>query len=221
MTAKFQTKKQLATEKLRHAIRSGRYEPGQPLKQNDIASDLGLSSTPVREALTELGVSGLVVYEQHRGNRVTTLDLDRIEQVYTARKILERETAKLALPNLDKAAVLELEQLGDEMKLHRKYERFEELAVTDEAFHKRIFEGSNNDYLLAAINNLWNSFPRYFMWNIDRRIDQSMQEHDAMIDALKTGDEDAFLNTVSDHLDHSLTSIRNHMKEQDVSKDTS
>ena len=99
--AEFHTKKQIATDRLRHAIRIGRYPPGAPLRQNDIASDLGLSSTPVREALSELSDSGLVVYEQHRGSRVSTLDLDRIEQAYAARRIIEKESAKLAFKKID------------------------------------------------------------------------------------------------------------------------
>ncbi|GEM_PF-2733675 len=215
MAVVFQTKKQIATEQLRHAIRIGRYQPGQPLRQNDIALDLGLSSTPVREALSELNSAGLVVYEQHRGNRVATLNLDRIEQVYTARKIIEQETARLALPHLDREAITDLEDLLIDMERHRRRQRYEDLVVADEKFHKRIYAGSHNSFLISAIDNLWNSFPRYFMWNIEDRIDQSMIEHRDMIDALKWGDETAFLETVSDHLDHSLAAIRNHITAQD------
>lgn len=209
----YQTKKQIATERIRHAIRLGRYQPGTALKQNDIAKDLGLSSTPVREALSELCASGLVVYEQHRGNRVSTLDIKRIESVYEARKVLEKETAKLAYKNISLNTISELSLLNRKMSACLKCGDIETLMIVDETFHQRIFDSAHNEFLVTAIDNLWKSFPRYFMWNIEERMVQSMSEHKEMVIALKDRDRTRFIRGITDHLDNSLITIRHHFQE--------
>ncbi|WP_261842054.1 GntR family transcriptional regulator [Aliamphritea ceti] len=216
MKVSFQTKRQLATEELRHAIRIGRYEPGQALRQNDVAADLGLSSTPVREAFSELTAAGLVSYEQHRGARVATMDVERIKQIYTARKIIETQTSKLAFDAITETEIDELQLLVERMALYAKAGRFEELVKVDEEFHLLIFAASRNEYLVASVRSLWNSFPRYFMWNIGTRIDEAVAEHRRMIELLYTRDEDAFLATVSEHLDHSLATILSRIGEDGI-----
>ncbi|MBN3562670.1 GntR family transcriptional regulator [Aliamphritea spongicola] len=216
MKVSFQTKRQLATEELRHAIRIGRYEPGQALRQNDVAADLGLSSTPVREAFSELTAAGLVNYEQHRGARVATMDVERIKQIYTARKIIETQTSKLAFEHITEAEVDELHLLAERMAVYAKAGRFEELVKVDEEFHLLIFAASRNEYLVAAVRNLWNSFPRYFMWNIGERIDEAVAEHRRMIELLYARDEAGFLATVSEHLDHSLETILSRIGEDGI-----
>ena len=84
-----QTKRELAAEVLREAILSGRYGPGERLRQNQIARELGLSATPVREALRELHAQGLVVHESRRSVRVAEVDLDDLRELYAVRSVLE------------------------------------------------------------------------------------------------------------------------------------
>lgn len=206
----FQTKKQIATDILRHAIRSGRYRPGQPLRQNEIAKDLGLSSTPVREALAELATSGLVVYEEHRGARVSTLEMEKVEQVYAARRLIEKEAAKLAYRRLGPDEIEVLAGLLVQMKHALATADFENLVRADEKFHAAIREACANPYLVSAIEHLMHSFPRYFMWNIGNRIKQSVREHAEMVNALKARDRTRFVQAVTDHLDHSLETVRDH-----------
>ncbi len=209
----FQTKKQIATEVLRHAIRSGRYRPGQPLRQNEIAKDLGLSSTPVREALAELATSGLVVYEEHRGARVSTLDIEKVEQVYAARRLIEKEAAKLAYRHLGPEDIDTLAKLSNEMKAALAAGDFETLVRTDERFHAVLRAACGNPYLVSAIEHLMHSFPRYFMWNIGNRVKQSVREHAEMVSALKARDRARFVQAVTDHLDHSLETVRDHFEQ--------
>lgn len=213
MQQKFITKKEGAIQALRHAIRIGKYEPGQVLRQNDVASDLGLSSTPVREALIELAATGLLVYEQHRGTRVATVDTHQVEQIYAARRIIETETARIAFSQIDDDAIEHLSELAHQMVRLAKERSYEELVHADEAFHGMIFESCGNPYLIASVRNLWDSFPRYFMWNIDDRIGESMKEHLALVESLKSRNEDKFLRIVSEHLDHGLEAMLKHLGE--------
>lgn len=215
MTA-FSTKKAMAKDSLLHAIRAGRYRPGQPLRQNDIARDLGLSSTPVREALTDLIGTGLVTYEQHRGVRVADVGATRVRQVYHARKLIEHEAARLAFTKIDTALVGRLRGLLTDMEAARRDGDDETLMAVDEAFHLTILTASANPYLVNAAKQLWDSFPRYFIWLSAARMGESMNEHGLMVDALAAGDEAAFLNVVDDHLDHSLAAVLAYLEESGI-----
>lgn len=208
----FLTKREVATRRLRDAIRLGRYAPGDPLKQNDIAADLGLSSTPVREALTELRACGLVVYESHRGARVATIDVARVRELYTARKIVERETARLAFENIGKAELAHIRGKYDALARWDGGEDYEALVRRDEDFHLSLYEASRNAYLIRSIRDLWHSFPRYFMWNIEGRLAQSKTEHRRIMSALRKRDRTRFLESVEAHIDCSLSAIVAHIE---------
>jgi DNA-binding GntR family transcriptional regulator len=205
--APIMTKKALARTSLMNAIRAGRYRPGQRLRQNDIARDLGLSSTPVREALTDLIGTGLVSYEEHRGVRVAEIDPERVRHVYQARKVIEHEAARLAFKGIDGALLARLRSLLHDMAAFRRAGQFDQLMLADEAFHLTILEASGNPYLVGAARHLWDGFPRYFIWLSEARMDQSMDEHAGMIDAVAAGDRKAFLAAVDEHLDHSMAAV--------------
>ncbi len=208
----FLTKREVATRRLRHAIRMGRYAPGAPLKQNDIAADLGLSSTPVREALTELRASGLVVYESHRGAKVATIDVDGVAELYTARRIIERETARLAFENIGKPELARIRERFDDLMRWQGRDDHDVLVRRDEDFHFSIYQASRNAYLIRCIRDLWNCFPRYFMWNIEGRLAQSRKEHAAIFAALGGSRRARFLESIEAHIDGSLKAIVAHIE---------
>jgi DNA-binding GntR family transcriptional regulator len=212
MTVEYLSKKDLAKQRVLHGIRVGRYKPGQRLLQNEIAEDLGLSSTPVREALTDLMSSGLLVHETHRGMRVAALDAARMCDIYVARKAIERETMRLALEHVDDEMLATLRSLMDRMRRHQRSKRFDLLMTADELFHLTIFEASHNPYLIAAIRNLWDSFPRYVIWNIADRVANSMAEHEVIVAALEARDARALAAAADRHLDNSLATILRHIE---------
>src|SRR5258708_39112884 len=94
------TKRDAVVDTLREAIRSGRYAPGQSLRQVQLVQDLGLSSTPAREAVLELLARGVLVQESHRSVRVAELDLDRLRDIYRVRALLETEAARLGIAKI-------------------------------------------------------------------------------------------------------------------------
>jgi DNA-binding GntR family transcriptional regulator len=194
----FKTKKDVAVDRLRHAIQVGQYKPGDRLRQNDLAKDLGLSSTPVREALLQLQSMGLVIHEAHRGVRVAALDVERIRRVYTARHMVERETARLAFPNISPKRINTLDSLIREMDVCRSTSDFAGLISADEAFHLTILD-------------LWNSFPKYLIWNIGNRLQESMQEHRAMVRALRARDKKKFTHEIEHHIQHSCEVLTEHL----------
>lgn len=211
----FTTKKALAKERLLQAIRAGRYRPGERLRQNQIARDLGLSSTPVREALTDLVGSGLVTYEQHCGVRVAEVEPERVSQVYRARMLIEGEIAKLAFDHMGEGDHDKLSGLVDEMDAHRKAGRIEALMAADEQFHLTILEACGNPYLVGATHQLWDGFPRYFVWLSEERMAASMGEHRRMVEALVEGNKATFLKVFAEHLENSLALVLAYVAKQE------
>jgi DNA-binding GntR family transcriptional regulator len=207
----FKTKKDVAVERLRHAIQAGHYESGDRLRQNDLAKDFGLSSTPIREALLELQSMGLVTHEAHRGVRVAPLDVERIGRIYTARLIVERETARLAFPHVTADLLDRLDELVRQMKACVAASELGPLIFLDETFHFTMLEASGNEFLVKAAKDLWNTFPRYLIWNIGNRLDESMNEHGAMVSALRTHDKEQYLHYIEHHIQQSQKVFTEHL----------
>jgi DNA-binding GntR family transcriptional regulator len=111
-----------ATEVIRQAILDGRLEPGSRLKEEELARELGISRTPVREALLLLQAEGLVDATPNRGATVRSHDADDLRDLYQLRALLEGYAARLA------AARISAEEVGE---LWASCERFDELAETD------------------------------------------------------------------------------------------
>jgi DNA-binding GntR family transcriptional regulator len=212
----FTTKKGLAKEQLLQAIRAGRYQPGARLRQNEIARDLGLSSTPVREALTDLIGCGLVTYEQHCGVRVAKVEPEQMRQVYHARKLIEREISRLAFRAMNTDTLGQLTALADEMDAYCRAGHIDKLMAADETFHTIILEACGNPYLVAAAQHLWDGFPRYFIWLSEGRMAQSMGEHRRMVEALAEGDEEGFVDMTVEHLENSLAKVLAYVAAQTV-----
>jgi len=198
----FQSKKDIAKERLLDAILSGRYEPGTYLRQNDIAADLNLSSTPVREAFSELQVEGLLVHESHRGFRVAQLHRRRVEQIYATRKIVEPAAARLAVANMTASAAAELSDLLDDMQRQRAAGDFAKMMVSNDNFHRTLFLLSGNEILVELIERLWNSFPRFLPWTLAGRQETSLAEHARIVSAVNSGDADKLAAAYEAHLDN-------------------
>ena len=99
-TLKRRTVVELTAEALRERILRGDYPEGTPLRQDALAAELGVSRIPVREALRQLEVEGLVTFSPHVGAIVSTLSLADITELFELRALLEAELLKRALPNL-------------------------------------------------------------------------------------------------------------------------
>ena len=99
---------------LRDAIRAGRLRPGDRLREVDLAATIGLSRTPVREALARLESEGLVVNDSMRGIVVTELDYSMVAELYVMREVLEGTAARLAAQHASEVELSILEELCDQ-----------------------------------------------------------------------------------------------------------
>jgi DNA-binding GntR family transcriptional regulator len=186
----------LAYSTLRSGILDGRYPPGERLGEIEVAAEIGLSRTPVREALRRLGSEGLVDVLPNRGARVRTWTVDDLEQTYELRAVLEGLGARRAAARISAEQLAELDRLADEMvgcdpSLGRRPAgEFDDLAMLNARFHAVIVEASGSDRLAATLAGLiqlplvMRTYRRYTPAALAR----SHAHHRELVDALAARD---------------------------------
>lgn len=176
---------------LRTEILSGQIQPGQWLRQEDIAERLGGSRLPVREALRTLAAEGLIEIEPNKGARVPVLDGEEVETLYRMRERLEPLALSTSLPHLSPETLDQIESL--QQQIEAGVDVIDFLAL-DREFHMLTYAGCRDEQLMATIERLWNSTQHYrraFMqtggpgraWVINA-------EHRLLLDALRQGDSE-------------------------------
>jgi DNA-binding GntR family transcriptional regulator len=210
----FRTKQDVVTQFLKEAVLRGDLKPGDRLRQDEIARTLGLSQTPVREALLQLSAQGLVVRDPHRGAHVAKIDLADLEQLYAVRSLLESEAARLGAPRLGPAGVRTLRDLVRRMEEALQDGDLAALRQADEAFHMTLYRASGNDRLAHLIVQMWSSFPRYLLWLLPERPRQAAKEHAAILRAASRGDGEAAARAVSAHLRSALENLTRYLSGQ-------
>lgn len=207
----FATKRELAITTLKEAIRSGRYMPGQMLSQSQLMQDLGLGSTPVREAILKLLAQGILVQESHHSVRVAELDLQRLRDIYRARTLLETEAARLATARISDADIEFMGELLARMEKSKLADDLEAVARADSEFHHVLYTASPNIVILNLIKQLWDSFPGNILWNIPGRVAASLVEHREILDALRERDPSAVAYAVTKHLMSGLATLESYI----------
>ena len=182
------TLKDLVAATLRKAILYGDIKPGQQLKQENIASQLGISRMPVREAMSQLENEGLIKNIPYKGCTVSTFTADDIKEIYQIRKVLEGYATELAAMNMTPADIEKLVDLMVKLKDCIEDNDIDSYATWDQQFHNTIFEKSANKRLYQFIQTIWKSFPMYLAYSIPQRIRRSFEEQSRILDAIREGD---------------------------------
>ena len=146
------TLKRYLAQRLRHAILSGRYRPGDRLNESMIAREFNVSRIPVREALFQLQESGLVINRKHRGMFVTQLSEEDTQKINGVRLVLEREALELARLHMTPAIAASLAVLVDKMESWKG--ELSEAAALDLEFHRTLWEASGNPHLVKTLDSL-------------------------------------------------------------------
>lgn len=137
-------------QRLRDAILSGKYKPGDRLNESSIAREFSVSRIPVREALLELRESGLVMSHERRGMFVTSLSEDDIQKVNDVRTVLETEALTLARAHMKPGLAVTLSKMVD--KMESAVCNLSEAVNLDFEFHRTIWTASGNDYLKQLLD---------------------------------------------------------------------
>jgi DNA-binding GntR family transcriptional regulator len=188
---------------IQHALLSGQLNPGDRLAEGELAAALGISRTPIREALRQLSNDGLVVVLPHRGTFVRTLDPRRGRQLYEARLLLEPATARAAAARITDQQLEDLRPLLDSALNEAEAGDMPGASLDTEAFHVAIFRIAGNDVLLELWSRVWAEWQlfRVCAWrNKPQRPRAVAAEHAALYDALTARDEPRAAAVMTDHL---------------------
>jgi DNA-binding GntR family transcriptional regulator len=209
----FRTKREMAIGTLRDAIQEGRYAPGQRLSQAQLMSDLGLGSTPVRDAILELLARGVLVQESHHSVRVAELNLPRLRNIYRVRLLLEVEAAQLGSAKLSEADIAAMTTQVERMEAARQADDFAEAGRADLQFRRILYGAADNWILFDLIDQVWLSFPGSILLAIPGRLERSVAEHYEILKALTRRDPTAVGYCVQKHLLSALDVLETYVED--------
>ena len=177
---------------LHRQIIAGKYTSGDWLRQEDIASQMGVSMTPVREALDLLVAAGLAERVPYHGVRVREMSTQDIVEAYGMRLVLEALTAREAALHITPAQIAGLEKIMDEMKKHVKLQEMPQERQLSREFHSLIAKASGNNLLIKMYAVVTNA--------LAGSVAQTYEEHSAIMDALIHGDADKAAQSSIEHV---------------------
>ena len=184
-------------------IVSGRLKPGQPLEENALAAQFKISRTPVRDALRELGGTGLVELRPHRGVRVAALDIGRIEELFEAQAEVEAVCARLAALRLTPTDRRHLALIQERSRGYVETGNDVCYAQSDEQLHELIYRGTRNVILMDTARSLrrrGGPFRLPVFYTTHSRMTSSCDEHAVVVDAILRSDPAAAHEAMQEHL---------------------
>jgi DNA-binding GntR family transcriptional regulator len=196
------TMAEAAVDELQEAILSGELEPDAPLRLEELARSLGMSISPVREAVRQLEALGLAVHVPHRGARVSKLAIEDLHDTYEARIALETVAVRRAAQRFaDEDTMLARDCLDEYVAA---YERGDagEARRSHTAFHFALYAASGSDWLVRLIRPAWENCERYRILSLRGRgtVPDRRREHERILDACVRHDSGAAARLLEQHL---------------------
>lgn len=187
---------------LRQRILANDYPPGTSLPEEALAAKFSVSRVPVREALRRLAADGLVTLTPRQGATVSSLSPKQFLDAYRVREALETLAIRLALPKLDAADRAELESLHEQMRAAALAGDEDRFFALNGRFHARFVERADNAELKAIYEPLIDKMRRYRSPSAGLRggLDRSVEEHEAILSAIRAGDAEEAARLLSEHI---------------------
>ena len=194
---------------LRQAILTGELKPGERLMEIHLANKLGVSRTPIREAIRKLELEGLVTMIPRRGAEVAQITGKSLQDVLEVRRSLDALCAELACERISAAEIAALEAACKEFEEATYTRDARVIAAADVALHDIIIKATNNNRLVQLVNNLAEQMYRYRFEYIK---DYSMhgrlvEEHRVIFEAIRKKDKVTAAAAAVTHIDNQMESI--------------
>lgn len=190
-------------ENLRTAILEGNLKAGQRLMEVQLAEQLGVSRTPIREAIRKLELEGLVVMLPRKGAYVANMSFKDLIDVLEIRASLEGLAASLATERLREEDIAELERVAKEFETSVREANIDNVLKKDVEFHEKIFLMANNKKLYQLITSLWEQVHRFrvtYVSNYDASL-SLVDEHNRILEAIKSGDCELAKKYATEHIE--------------------
>ena len=198
-----------AYARLLSAIRDGEFQPGDRLRETDVANRLSLSRTPVREALRKLESDGIVEHRPRIGAVIRKLSQTEVVELYEMRLVLERTAAEMAARHASPAEIDALEELNEE--IGAATDNATKAAALNQKFHQGIYLATRNRFLLESARALNNALLLLGPTTLadEARIVVVYDQHRAILEELRAGDAPKASVAAETHLN---TSLRHRLK---------
>ena len=194
---------------LRKAILTGELKPGERLMEIHLANQLGVSRTPIREAIRKLELEGLVIMIPRRGAEVAQITEKSLKDVLEVRRALDALCVELACDRISAEEQEQLKKTCDEFVRATETKDATIIAKADVAFHDIIVQATGNQRLIQLINNLSEQMYRYRFEYIkdENRHDSLIEEHRIIYESIVKRDKKKAADTAKLHIDNQEKSI--------------
>jgi len=200
----------------------GYLKPGTKLLEGKIAKQMGVSRTPIREAIRELAAEGFVKMSPNQGVIVSIASIEDIQEVLQIRSVLEGLAARLATKVINGGEIKELEKYIKQMEYYTNKDDALAFSEMDAEFHELILNICGNNRLIQIRKNLSDQAHRYRIrsLSIPGRLKYSLKEHQEIVKALKRKEAEQADKLSQKHIENVLKNILEHeIKEENKNKD--
>ncbi len=206
----------LVFEALREAILSGELKPGERMMEVQLAEEMGVSRTPVREAIRKLELEGLVVMIPRKGAYVAGLSLKEAADVFEVRASLEGLAAALTAERITDDEIDAMEKILEEISSAVENSDVETVIKKDAEFHNVLFSATRNAQLAQIISNLKEKIDRFRIQSFSNpsRIMSILEEHRKIVDAIKDRDSDRAEQLTKEHIEKVEINVMNILRKQ-------
>ncbi|MBM3134131.1 MAG: GntR family transcriptional regulator [Chloroflexi bacterium] len=199
------------TTSLREAILNGYFAPGEKLDQDQIAEELKISRTPVREAISRLESEGFIEVRPHRGAFMAMVSQQDIREVYEIRRLIEAEAVRQATPLIPESVLDELDRSLTETQVQFDSGDTTKHFASDIYYHKTILDFTPNRLLKEVLDGLTNRISMVRSFAQSRpgpHLVESLQEHRAILQAMRQRDPEQAAGLMRLHLEKSALRVQ-------------
>ncbi len=202
---------------LREAILRGDLKPGERLMELQLAAKLGVSRTPIREAIRMLQQEGLAVTIPRRGAEVAAMTEKDMEDVLQVREALEILAVQLASEKITEEQIAELEERLKAFEQAVETAEVKQIAQSDIDFHDLIYTAAENPRLVVLLNNLREQIYRYRVEYLkdEKNYPRLIEEHRQIMQGLKERNEQYVVEMTKKHMDNQAVAVRNIIRQQE------
>ncbi|MDD4570312.1 MAG: GntR family transcriptional regulator [Tepidanaerobacteraceae bacterium] len=204
--------------RLKNAILDGVYKPGESLIEMKLAKELGVSRTPIREAIRQLELEGLVSSIPNKGVIVEGVTSQDVEDIYTIRKMIEGQAARWAADKITDAQLKELKDTLDLMEFYTEKGKPDKVSELDSRFHDIIFRACNSRPLESVLTNFHHFIQRARLVSVKAsgRAIHSLEEHRSIFEALEAHDPEAAEKAMLSHVDSASLNLYPYLEKHEL-----
>ena len=201
----YQPLREVVCETLREAIRSGVLKPGERLMEIQLADELGVSRTPVREAMRKLELEGYVIMLPRRGTYVANISIRDINEVFEIRTTLDALASGLAAERITEEELEQLERLLVSIGENIETRNMKKVVEDDMEFHDILYKASRNQRLVGIISNLREQMTRFrsMLMSYPGRLKKTLEEHSRLVEAIAQRDVELAQKLAVEHMENS------------------